>query len=118
MLARALVGALVGALFLVVAGAPVVAERDPLQEQRREGDKICYAGPWQFRPSGAWPTRPEAMEAVAKSWARFTAAEYGPAWAALDLAADVAYDCAKGQISRGEGWSCNLTARPCRRGQL
>ncbi len=103
---------------LVASGLPLAtaaAGLDKLHKQAVEGGRMCMSGHYHFMSSGAWPMRAQAMAVARRGWERFTAAEYGAAWADLRTAASVDYGCAASPSRRGEQWSCNLKARPCRR---
>lgn len=107
------------AVAIAMAGA-AEAGLDRLHTQRIEGGRLCMTDHWHYKSSGAWPTRAAAEATVRASWRRFTAAEYGAAWGDPTLAADARLDCVQGSGApasggRGETWSCNLKARPCRR---
>lgn len=87
---------------------------DKLHKQAVEGGRMCMTSHWHFMSSGAWRTKAEAMAVARRGWERFTGAEYGAAWGSLKRAAGVDYGCAAGASARGQQWSCNLKARPCR----
>ncbi len=99
---------------VTMAGA-AEAGLDRLHKQRIEGGRLCMIDRWHYKSSSAWPTRAAAEATVRASWRRFTAAEYGAAWGDPALAADAHLDCAAARGARGDTWSCNLKARPCRR---
>lgn len=88
---------------------------DKLHKQHVEGGRTCMIDHWHYKSSGAWPTRAAAEAAVAKSWSRFTAAEYGAQWGDVRIAAAASLQCSSEVGHRGPSWSCNLKARPCRR---
>jgi hypothetical protein len=59
--------------------------------------------------SGNGPTRAHAEGAAIRSWAEFTAWEYGDSWRRYSAAASKKMNC-----SQRSGWSCDVQARPCR----
>jgi hypothetical protein len=73
------------------------------------GRKTCMAD--HFHDGiGTGPTRTQAERAAIRSWAEFTAWEYGGAWGRYSIAASRKATC-----SREEGgWRCEVEARPCR----
>lgn len=88
---------------------------DRLHDQAVEGGRMCFPTHWHFNSSGAWHTQAEAMAVARRGWERFTETEYGEQWGSLRLAAGTDYGCSIGATPRGQMWSCNLKARPCRK---
>lgn len=80
-----------------------------------EDGLLCMSDHEHFGESGAWATREEAEKSAIQSWAGFTRLEYGEVWAKFELAAAKDLKCGPAITSRGEGWACEVKARPCRR---
>src|SRR5262245_60186643 len=59
--------------------------------------------------SGNGTTRAHAEGAAIRSWAEFTAWEYGNSWGRYSAAVSQNMKC-----SQRSGWSCDVQARPCR----
>jgi hypothetical protein len=60
--------------------------------------------------SGKGPTRAQAERVAIRSWAEFTAWEYGESWGRYSVAASKKMTCSPMAV----GWSCAVEARPCR----
>jgi hypothetical protein len=60
--------------------------------------------------SGNGPTRAQAARTAIRSWAEFTAWEYGDPWGRYSIAARKKMTCSLGS----GGWNCAVEARPCR----
>jgi hypothetical protein len=60
--------------------------------------------------SGNGHTRARAERAAIRSWAEFTAWEYGDLWGRYSIAVSKKMTCSPGS----GGWSCAVEARPCR----
>ena len=73
------------------------------------GDKTCMLDHFHDG-SGNGPTRSHAERAAIRSWAEFTAWEYGDSWRRYSVAASKKMTCSP----RSAGWSCAVQARPCR----
>lgn len=73
------------------------------------GGRTCFAD-HSHVGNGDGPTKPAALKAAIRSWADFTAFEYGSDWARYGLAAsrNVSYTKAE------KGWSAMVDARPCK----
>jgi hypothetical protein len=71
--------------------------------------KTCMLDHFHYG-SGNGPTRAQAARAAIRSWAEFTAWEYGDPWGRYFMAASKKVTCALGS----SGWSCSVEARPCR----
>lgn len=80
-----------------------------------EKGRLCMADHDHFGQTGAWPTLAEARAKAVKSWVGFTRLEYGDAWSDFRVAVAAKFDCARTSMVRGEGWSCTVKARPCKR---
>ena len=76
---------------------------------RRENGKKCFADHFHSG-SGDGATKPAAKVTAAKSWAEFTAFEYGTDWAHFGRATGVSVRYTK----LDKGWSATIDARPCR----
>ncbi|MGD9784694.1 MAG: hypothetical protein AB7E80_01485 [Hyphomicrobiaceae bacterium] len=104
-----------GALLATVTVPSHANGLDKLHKQAREGGRTCMIGHYHFGSSGPWSSKAQAMAVAKRSWERFTAGEYGPAWGSLRLAGSVGYACGSSKSARGTLWSCELKARPCRK---
>jgi hypothetical protein len=60
--------------------------------------------------SGTGPTRGTAERAAIRSWAEFTAWEYGDPWGRYSIAASRKATCSQ----ESGTWRCAVEARPCR----
>lgn len=85
---------------------------DTLHAQRVEGGRVCLSDHFHYGSSSNQPTRKQAEAEAISSWASFTDFEYGRSWADFRIAASRGMNCQQ----TGSGWSCNLEARPCKRG--
>jgi hypothetical protein len=99
----------VAATLLVCVAAPAVLADDTgfasSHDLRRERGRICFSDHWHYG-SGTGPTIKAAQADAIKSWASFTALEYGSDWARFSRAASKKMTCS--------GGSCSLEARPCK----
>jgi hypothetical protein len=86
---------------------------DGLHAQRREGGRVCMSDHFHHGTSAGQPTKKAAEVAAIQDWAGFTSLEYGSAWGNYALAASKSMQCSQAS----SGWSCELDARPCRRGR-
>jgi hypothetical protein len=73
------------------------------------GSKTCMLDHFHDG-SGNAPARAQAQRAAIRSWADFTAWEYGNAWGRYSIAVGKEMRCSQ----RSGGWSCAVKARPCR----
>lgn len=103
MLSSALVGS------TVTATSPQAAGLDGLHGKIQVGNRLCMAG-HSHHGSGSGTTRERALADATKGWGSFTALEYGQEWGDFRTAHNQTVSCSP---SVG-GWSCNLTASPCR----
>jgi hypothetical protein len=85
-----------------------------LHEQNRVGRKICMTTHFHDGSSTGQPTRKAAEAEAIRVWQDFTAWEYGRNWGNFRLAASQGVKCSGRDADRS--WSCQVTARPCRRG--
>jgi hypothetical protein len=73
------------------------------------GHKTCMLD--HFHDGGGnGPTRAQAEHAAIRSWAGFTAWEYGDTWGRYSVAVSNKTMCSP----TSGGWSCTVEARPCR----
>ncbi len=106
--------ALISLLFVVWAPAAVADETGfaTIHAWKKEkGRRICMAEHFHDG-SGVAKTRKQAEELAKRSWIEFTAFEYGTTWGTYELAASQTTDCRE---SGSAGWSCMVSARPCKR---
>jgi hypothetical protein len=104
-----------GAAFVVaqaLAASPAaVAQESGLAGMHtwvRVGRKTCMLDHFHDG-SGSGATRSQAERAAIRAWTDFTAWEYGSHWGRYGLAVSKSMSC-----SGGGGWSCSVSARPCR----
>ena len=101
---------------LVLAWPPVAVRADDtgvaqmLHGLKREGKRLCLDGHFHSGDSSGMPSRKAAEIEAIKSWAGFTAWEYGTDWAQWTRAANRSLDCSQGS----SGWGCKIEARPCK----
>lgn len=77
---------------------------------QRVGRLTCFVDHTHYASSSGQKDKKSAMAEAAKSWAEFTAWEYGTVWANFGKATAKRFSCTQ---STG-GWGCDLEARPCR----
>jgi hypothetical protein len=101
------------ALMVATAGAHAATDGAlvGLHDLRREGGKTCMSEHLHSGSSSGEPTRGRAEAGALRSWADFTALEYGAHWGSTSLAGSKAMKCSQGP----SGWSCDFEARPCKR---
>ncbi len=108
MTARLIFGA-VAATLMMASGSPVAVADDTgfaySHDLRRERGRLCMSDHWHYG-SGTGPTVKAAQADAIKSWASFTALEYGSDWARFSRAASKKMTCS--------GDSCSVEARPCK----
>jgi hypothetical protein len=73
------------------------------------GGKTCLVDHYHDG-SGTGASRSSAQAAAIRSWAEFTAWEYGSSWGRYGLAVGKSMNCSGG----GGSWSCSTSARACR----
>src|ERR1700759_3838586 len=83
-------------------------------QQRERGRKKCFVDHYHYGSSSGGSTKKAAMAAGIKSWSDFTDFEYGSDWARWSMASSKSAKCT--EAGPGGAWSCDLSARPCRRG--
>jgi hypothetical protein len=94
---------------------PALADQtglDVIHAQQREAGKSCMVDHYHYGSSSAQASKKAAVAAAIKSWADFTDFEYGSDWAHWNLAGSKSVSC-----SGGSSWSCDINARPCRKGR-
>lgn len=84
-----------------------------LHDKIRIGNKVCFSDHAHEGSSGSQPSQKVAMTEALRSWAGFVAWEYGSHWASWKLAVAQNASCGRS----GGSWSCQVSARPCRRGR-
>lgn len=96
------------------AAAPAHADDNGLagaiHDLRKEGKKLCMDGHFHSGNSSGAKDKKIAMAEAIKSWAGFTAFEYGTDWANWNKAANKSANCSQG----ASGWGCSIEARPCK----
>jgi hypothetical protein len=76
------------------------------------GSKLCIVDHSHHGSGDVMPTKKSAELSAIRSWADFTALEYGTDWANYGLAVGKSASC---QATSG-GYQCSLDATPCRSG--
>jgi hypothetical protein len=107
---RALVGA--GALFVALSfgqGAQAQDGLAGLHQWVKVGRKTCMADHFHDG-NGSGATRSQAQAAAIRSWADFTAWEYGDQWGRWGLSVSRTMNCSGGPGN----FSCSVSSRPCR----
>lgn len=107
------VRALAGAAVLWVATPAVAQEVADIHEQRRERGVVCFTDHYHYGSSSGLSSKGTAESVAIKSWADFVDFEYGPAWARWGISGSKSVKCSRAGI--GGPWSCDVSARPCRR---
>lgn len=92
----------------VSAGAQGLTD---LHSKVRVGNKICFSDHYHDGSSSGHKTKAAAEAAAVKTWADFTAWEYGSAWANFWIAAGRGVKCDQSSGS----WSCHVQAKACKR---
>jgi hypothetical protein len=102
---------LFGSVFATLI-APAFADQTGIADMhslRREGGRTCMSDHFHSGSSSGQRTKAAAAAEAIRSWADFTALEYGSDWARYGKAASRSMRCK----SAADGWSCDLEARPC-----
>lgn len=98
---------------VLTAGSSVIAAEtgvaQALHAMVRIGGRTCLVDHYHDG-NGTGPTQASAARAAIGAWSGFTAWEYGSSWGRYGLAVGKSMKCAR---SSG-GWSCDVSARPCR----
>ena len=92
--------------------APALADQTGLAAMhslRREGGRTCMADHFHSGSSSGKRSRAAAEAEAIRSWADFTALEYGSDWARYGKAASRSMRCKRS----ADGWGCDFEARPC-----
>ena len=88
-------------LALAVMAGPVLADQTGLAEMhalRREGGRTCMSDHFHSGSSSGQRSRAAAETAAIRSWADFTALEYGSDWARYGRAASGSMGCKDGAV--------------------
>ncbi len=81
-----------------------------MHDLRRERGRLCMSDHWHYGTSGPQKSKSKARRAAIRSWASFTATEYGSDWARWGRAKSKRASCSRASGS----WDCSVEARPCR----
>lgn len=116
-MSRGLFAAGAGAFAIVLAiGTTAQAQEtglaEALHDLRMEGGRLCMSDHFHYGSSNGGANRKSAETEAIRSWADFTAFEYGNAWADYRIAASKTMKCSGGA---GTSWSCSVEARACKR---
>lgn len=84
-----------------------------IHEQVRVGGKVCMKDHFHDGSSNNMATRKAAETEAMRVWQDFTAWEYGRAWGSFRMSESKGVKCSG--ADRDRSWSCQVTARPCRR---
>jgi len=94
--------------------APAIADdtglATALHDVRKEGGKLCMVDHYHSGSSSGAKEKKAALAEAIKSWAEFTAWEYGTDWAKWTKAASKGMTCSQ----ESSGWGCSIEARPCK----
>ena len=105
--------ALAAGFALALPALPVQADDtgvgQMLHSMKRIGKKVCFDGHFHTG-NGSGPTKKAAEVDAVKSWAGFTAWEYGTDWAQWTKAHSKTLSCSQGS----SGFSCQADAVPCK----
>ena len=104
-------GAVVAAGVFAISAPAVAQEVADMHDQRRERGVICFTDHFHYGSSAGQPTKRAAQLAAVQSWAGFVDFEYGGAWTSWAKSGSKSIKCGRD----GGGWSCDVSARPCRR---
>jgi hypothetical protein len=109
--------AAIAAATVFACAAPALADStgvDAIHAQQHEGAKTCFVDHYHYGSSSGVASKKGAQAEGIKSWADFTDFEYGSDWAHWSLASSKSVKCTE-DGPKG-AWSCDISARPCRRG--
>lgn len=109
-LSLVLAATLAAAVGMPVAMADDTGVATALHAVRREGGRICMTDHWHYGSGGVQAVKSRAQREAIRSWAEFTAFEYGTDWARWYRAASRKVNCARAS----GGWRCDVEARPCK----
>lgn len=96
--------------FLPVAMADDTGVAQSLHSLRRERGRICLVGHWHYGSSGIQSSKRRARMEAIRSWADFTAFEYGTDWARWYRSHNRKVKCSRAS----GGYRCDVEARPCK----
>jgi hypothetical protein len=103
------------AAVLLVGGATSAAAQglnlSGIHEQVRVRGKICMKDHFHDGSSSSMPSKKAAEIEAIRVWQDFTAWEYGRNWGNFRNAESKGVKCS----GAARSWSCQVTARPCRR---
>lgn len=92
------------------AAMPAITGLAAMHDMRREGGRLCFTDHFHYGSSNGEKNIKAAQAAAIRSWADFVVFEYDPSWASFGKASSKEVKCAPGS----GGWSCDVSARPCR----
>lgn len=103
------------ATLAAAVGVPIAAADDTgvataLHSVRREGGRICMIDHWHYGSSGVQSSKRRAQMEAIRSWADFTAFEYGTDWARWYRSRSRKVSCSRAS----GGWRCDVESRPCK----
>ncbi len=106
---------MIAAVAVVVPISPPAADADDtgfasIHDLRRERGRLCMADHWHSG-SGSGRTKRAARRDAIRSWASFTAMEYGSDWARFRRARSKSIRCRR---TGRRSYDCSVEARPCR----
>ena len=113
MVSRVILGIVAAVTAAAIWGVPSWADQTGLAGMhalRREGGRLCMADHYHYGSGGPASSQGGAQREAIRSWADFTALEYGSDWAHYGRAASARLKCKRGS----SGWYCDAEARPCR----
>jgi hypothetical protein len=102
-------GALAAALALMPGGTHAQDGLAGMHTWVKVGRKTCMLDHFHDG-SGTGKSRAQAERAAIQSWADFTAWEYSPIWGRFSNAVSRTVTCDRSSA----GYTCNVSARPCR----
>lgn len=76
---------------------------------RRERGRLCMSDHYHYG-NGSGRTKRQAQRDAIRSWADFTALEYGSDWARFGRARSKGIKCERSSA----GYDCSISARPCK----
>ncbi len=77
---------------------------------RSERGRLCFSDHYHYGSSSGISNRKKAEYEAVVSWSSFVDFEYGNTWANFSKASAKDMNCTQS----ASGWSCDLSARPCR----
>ena len=100
----------IAAMFGTPAMANDTGVAQSLHATARVGGKLCLTDHSHAGSSSGLATEKAAKAEAIRSWAGFTAWEYGTDWANINKAIRRSMSCSRSS----SGWGCNLDANPCK----